>query len=864
MQSSTITQTRTTDLAAQAALQSVRQMLLQFGINSDLRDSNLLQYNLALSGMEFSVNVRVQAQGQVLFYVFRYRFPFTIHDSRILEASDFINRLNLKTPCGGFILNKRDGEVLFRVSVPDLSTSPTQTIENLKTSQTAAYRSILANREVLRPFSVPVQPPHLENSIYAYLSPNNKVAFQSNSDIETYLKVVPGDRFTLASQGIVTYIGCYDRKPYIIPDRDLFARSWSEDQKPLEFLRKFGRAPATRKYLCRDGSQREFDVSHIATHPFNFLANDRVAKDQNFGLVIGVLNKQLWVHYDQSSGAEPEPDAASLSLVARYGYPATSVVKVADQYAQIDVSSLSTAEHRFAPGDYVMTPNQAKAMLLGLCDDRLILHVQGKAEPGAWRIIQQKDLSSLGFVLIRRPCGSGDVMTITPIGQMKFEVGAELFQMYGFSAGDSVTTPNGVGIVLGSSNQDLYFSVNRIPQCFKGYRITDFRSRGFSYSGSSNFFTTHESSRKIGSTPMISMIGPFLNRPQPLPVPPEVRDNSPRNGRPSPREEANIVDVETNQGIKAPIPIEPPSTEENAMQKQLLEELLQVDGSQPGGLAMTNTFAEQLKKDDYLLSSSEVSVDMGENGPIVLGKGAFGVVYSGTLWQIEEVAIKRIRLRTKRQYEDVKAEFRILSSLNHPNVVRVYGVCSHNSELFLVMDKCPGGTLEDYFRVNTHLTWKQKLNYAVDVGKGLNFLHRRGIIHRDIKLSNMLIRGSVALLADFGLSRSTEYAEAGEGTPLYMAPELTKKGQRGTHKVDVYAFGIALWYMDRPDENPYPGVTTAPDLFRRVQSGQRPVLTSFPEQIATSIRECWDGIPERRPEMPEVVLTLRRIIKGLA
>ncbi len=64
---------------------------------------------------------------------------------------------------------------------------------------------------------------------------------------------------------------------------------------------------------------------------------------------------------------------------------------------------------------------------------------------------------------------------------------------------------------------------------------------------------------------------------------------------------------------------------------------------------------------DFLIPSTDVSVEVKDGQPVTLGKGAFGQVYSGLLWEVEDVAIKRVRLKTKRQYEDVKEEFGILS-----------------------------------------------------------------------------------------------------------------------------------------------------------------------------------------------------------
>ncbi|XP_078159046.1 receptor protein kinase WSS1-like [Carex rostrata] len=191
----------------------------------------------------------------------------------------------------------------------------------------------------------------------------------------------------------------------------------------------------------------------------------------------------------------------------------------------------------------------------------------------------------------------------------------------------------------------------------------------------------------------------------------------------------------------------------------------------------------------------------------VLGRGGFGVVYKGNhngMW----VAVKRSEFDPmgKKGLEEFKAEIDVLTKVRHRNLVALLGYCENSSERLLVYEYMPGGTLGEHIfdrqnnRGNETLTWMQRLTIALDVARGIEYLHslaQETFIHRDLKPSNILLDGEMrAKVSDFGLVKLAADREKSVMTRLagtfgYLAPEYAITGKIST-KVDVYAFGVIL------------------------------------------------------------------------
>ncbi|KAI5073219.1 hypothetical protein GOP47_0011232 [Adiantum capillus-veneris] len=188
----------------------------------------------------------------------------------------------------------------------------------------------------------------------------------------------------------------------------------------------------------------------------------------------------------------------------------------------------------------------------------------------------------------------------------------------------------------------------------------------------------------------------------------------------------------------------------------------------------------------------------------VLGCGGFGEVYKGILDDETEVAIKCTRVGKIKGVDPVLNEVRILSQVNHRNLVRLLGCCVESELPLMVYEYVPNGNLEDHIlqvaKSNVMLDWKTRLQIAFQSAEGLAYLHSAAyppIYHRDVKASNILLDKSMnAKVADFGLSRLAEpdlthISTCAQGTMGYLDPEYYRNYQL-TDKSDVYSFGVVL------------------------------------------------------------------------
>ncbi|CAL5367141.1 unnamed protein product [Camellia sinensis] len=185
-----------------------------------------------------------------------------------------------------------------------------------------------------------------------------------------------------------------------------------------------------------------------------------------------------------------------------------------------------------------------------------------------------------------------------------------------------------------------------------------------------------------------------------------------------------------------------------------------------------------------------------------LGTGAYGTVYAGKLHNDEWVAIKKIRHRDANGVEQVMNEIKLLSSVSHPNLVRLLGCCIENGEQILVYEFMPHGTLSQHLQRErgTGLPWTVRLTIASETAHAIAYLHSAmnpPIYHRDIKSSNILLDHNFnSKVADFGLSRlgmteDSHISTAPQGTPGYLDPQYHQNFHL-SDKSDVYSFGVVL------------------------------------------------------------------------
>uniref|UniRef100_A0A199UBJ1 Receptor-like serine/threonine-protein kinase n=1 Tax=Manihot esculenta TaxID=3983 RepID=A0A199UBJ1_MANES len=186
-----------------------------------------------------------------------------------------------------------------------------------------------------------------------------------------------------------------------------------------------------------------------------------------------------------------------------------------------------------------------------------------------------------------------------------------------------------------------------------------------------------------------------------------------------------------------------------------------------------------------------------------LGQGGYGPVYRGTL-DGKDVAVKRLSSSSSQGIGEFKTEMKLISKLQHRNLVRLLGCCIEREEKILVYEYMPNKSLDTYLFDTTRkaeLDWTKRFNIIMGVARGLLYLHRDSclrVIHRDLKVSNILLDEKMnPKISDFGLARIFEGTQdLGSthkvvGTIGYMAPEYLFGGIF-SEKSDVFGFGILI------------------------------------------------------------------------
>ncbi|XP_027768580.1 probable serine/threonine-protein kinase PBL3 isoform X1 [Solanum pennellii] len=277
----------------------------------------------------------------------------------------------------------------------------------------------------------------------------------------------------------------------------------------------------------------------------------------------------------------------------------------------------------------------------------------------------------------------------------------------------------------------------------------------------------------------------------------------------------------------------------------------------------------------------------------LLGEGGFGYVFKG--WLDENtlapcksgtgmvVAVKKLKSESCQGHREWLAEVNYLGQLHHENLVTLIGYCVESDNRLLVYEFMTKGSLENHlFRKGVQLmTWGKRMRIAVDVARGLSFLHSldANVIYRDLKASNILLDSEFnAKLSDFGLARDgpdgdrTHVSTRVIGTRGYAAPEYVATGHL-TPKNDVYSFGVVLLELlsgkrATGEENPGGAEETLVEWARPFLSDSRRVLRIMDTRLggqyskkgaqaaAALALRCLHVDPKLRPTMDEVLATL--------
>ncbi|HTU20806.1 MAG TPA: serine/threonine-protein kinase [Gemmataceae bacterium] len=194
----------------------------------------------------------------------------------------------------------------------------------------------------------------------------------------------------------------------------------------------------------------------------------------------------------------------------------------------------------------------------------------------------------------------------------------------------------------------------------------------------------------------------------------------------------------------------------------------------------------------------------------LLGKGSFGKVWlADDLHLGRQVALKTLHLPAEADpsaLEALRKEATILASLDNRNVVKVHAWRQAGGEHYLVLEYVAGGSLADLVKEEGPMSWQRAARYVANVAEGLVEVHDRGIVHRDIKASNMLWEPArdEAKLTDFGVAGRLGATRTTVGTLAFMAPEA--RDGHATAASDVYGLAATLFHLTT-GELPFTAVT---------------------------------------------------------
>jgi TolB-like protein/Tfp pilus assembly protein PilF len=252
-----------------------------------------------------------------------------------------------------------------------------------------------------------------------------------------------------------------------------------------------------------------------------------------------------------------------------------------------------------------------------------------------------------------------------------------------------------------------------------------------------------------------------------------------------------------------------------------------------------------------------------------LGAGGMGEVYRARDARLNrEVAIKVLPAAFSADADRLRRfeqEARSASALNHPNILTIHDLGSHDGSPYVVFELLEGETLRERMAEGS-LSQRRALDSAIEIARGLAAAHERGIVHRDLKPENVFLTkdGSVKIL-DFGLAKLTHpEAASGEGSKAptqtvptepgvvmgtvgYMSPEQVR-GQAADHRSDIFSFG-AMLHEALSGQRAFRGATSA-DTMSAILKEEPPELTSvrpdLPPALAHIVRRCLEKSPAER------------------
>eukprot|EP00884_Botryococcus_braunii_P019705 jgi/Botrbrau1/6418/Bobra.49_1s0034.1 len=241
-----------------------------------------------------------------------------------------------------------------------------------------------------------------------------------------------------------------------------------------------------------------------------------------------------------------------------------------------------------------------------------------------------------------------------------------------------------------------------------------------------------------------------------------------------------------------------------------------------------------------------------DGSPWVLGNGTFGQVVMGILDGVHEVALKISKSLASK--DAVMNEMSLLKSCQSSNIVQFLGVSYKENGVWLVMEYMPGGDLRSFLKRQQIWRWSpMAAELALDIARGLAYLHSQRVIHLDLKSGNVLLTsGGKAKIADVGMARlmaesQTHGSNLDVGTFAYMAPEIILHS-KGNYSADVYSFGVILWEL-------VTGNVPMRGMRRRLRAPE-----DCPKIVVDLVRQCTATDPLVRPTANALAKHMRSLM----
>ncbi|XP_017074247.1 tyrosine-protein kinase Fer isoform X3 [Drosophila eugracilis] len=253
-----------------------------------------------------------------------------------------------------------------------------------------------------------------------------------------------------------------------------------------------------------------------------------------------------------------------------------------------------------------------------------------------------------------------------------------------------------------------------------------------------------------------------------------------------------------------------------------------------------------------------------------IGRGNFGDVYKAKLKSTKlDVAVKTCRMTLPdEQKRKFLQEGRILKQYDHPNIVKLIGICVQKQPIMIVMELVLGGSLLTYLRKNSNgLSNRQQMGMCRDAAAGMRYLESKNCIHRDLAARNCLVDLEHSVkISDFGMSREEEEYIVSDGMkqiPVkWTAPEALNFGKY-TSLCDVWSYGILMWEIFSKGDTPYSGMSNS-RARERIDTGYRmPTPENTPAEMYRLMLKCWAADAESRPHFDEIYNVVDALILRL-